>query len=52
MLANQPVTSGLYDLENKVFYPFLARFYVKRMSGEQFKTKLEVMEDIFSIAEK
>ncbi len=52
VLAHQPVTSGLYDLENKMFYPFLTRLYVKRaQSGTRFMTKLEIMEDIFSIAE-
>jgi hypothetical protein len=51
VLAHQPVTSGLYDLDTDTFYPFLTRFYVKRMPGKEFKTKLEIMEDIFSIAE-
>ena len=51
VLAHQPVTSGLYDLETRLFYPFLTRFYVKRIYGKEFKTKLEIMEDIFSIAE-
>ena len=52
MLVHQPVTSGLYDLDTDTFYPFLARLYVKRaQSGTRFMTKLEIMEDIFSIAE-
>ena len=52
VLAHQPVTSGLYDLETRIFYPFLTRLYVKRARSEkEFKTKLEIMEDIFSIAE-
>ena len=52
VLAHQPVTSGLYDLETMVFYPFLARLYVKRsQSGTRFMTKLEIMEDIFNTAE-
>ena len=50
--AHQPVTSGLYDLETRIFYPFLARLYVKRAQSEkEFKTKLEIMEDIFNTAE-
>ncbi len=50
--AHQPVTSGLYDLETRIFYPFLARLYVKRsQSGTRFMTKLEIMEDIFNTAE-
>ena len=33
-------------------HPFLTRLYVKRAQSEkEFKTKLEIMEDIFSIAE-
>jgi hypothetical protein len=51
VLAHQPVTSGLYDLDTDTFYPFLTRLYVKRMSGKEFKTKLEIMEALFSIAE-
>jgi hypothetical protein len=52
VLAHQPVTSGLYDLDTDTFYPFLTRLYVKRAQSEkEFKTKLEIMEDIFSIAE-
>ncbi len=52
VLAHQPVTSGLYDLETMVFYPFLTRLYVKRsQSGTRFMTKLEIMEDIFNTAE-
>ena len=51
VLAHQPVTSGLYDLETRLFYPFLTRLYVKKMYGKEFKTKLEIMEEIFNIAE-
>ena len=52
VLAHQPVTSGIYDLDTDTFYPFLTRLYVKRAQSEkEFKTKLEIMEDIFSIAE-
>ena len=52
MLAHQSVTSVLYDIETGIFYPFLTRLYIKKIqSGEEFKTKLEIMSDIFSIAE-
>ena len=52
VLAHQPVTSGLYDLETGIFYPFITRLYVKRaQSEEEFKTKLKIMEDIFNTAE-
>jgi hypothetical protein len=51
VLAHQPVTSGIYDLDADEFYPFLTRLYVKRMYGKEFKTKLEIMEDIFNIAD-
>lgn len=51
VLAHQPVTSGLYDLEKNIFYPFLTRFYIKKKPGKEFKTKLEIMEDIFNIAD-
>ncbi len=50
--AHQSVTSGLYDLDTDTFYPFLTRLYLKRaQSGKEFKTKLEIMEDIFNTAE-
>ena len=52
VLAHQPVTSGLYNLENKIFYPFLTRLYVKKLCGKKFKTKIEIIEDIFNTAEK
>ena len=52
MLAHQSVTSVLYDIETDAFYTFLTRLYIKTIqSGEEFKTKLEIMSDIFSIAE-
>lgn len=52
VLAHQPVTSGLYDLDAKEFYPFLTRMYRKRNKdgGVDFRTKLEIMEDIFHTA--
>ncbi|MHB1440165.1 MAG: transposase family protein [Cuniculiplasma sp.] len=52
VLAHQPVTSVIYDMETNQFYPFLIRLYRKRNdSGVQFKTKIEIMEEIFRIAE-
>jgi hypothetical protein len=51
VLAHQSVTSVLYDIEADAFYPFLTRLYIKKMYGKEFKTKLEIMSDIFSIAE-
>ena len=51
MLAHQSVTSVLYDTETDTFYPFLTRLYIKKMYGKEFKTKLEIMSNIFSIAE-
>ncbi|MCL6090927.1 MAG: transposase [Candidatus Thermoplasmatota archaeon] len=52
ILAHQPVTSGLYDIDADEFYPFLIRLYRKSGdSGDEFKTKIEIMEEIFRIAE-
>ena len=51
VLAHQPVTSGLYDLDTDAFYPFLTGLYIKKMYGKEFKTKLEIMEYIFNTAE-
>ncbi|EQD75729.1 Transposase, ISC1217 [mine drainage metagenome] len=54
VLAHQPVTSGLYDLETETFYPFLMRLYVKKDGDAgnegKFRTKLEIMGEIFGIA--
>ena len=50
--ARQPVTSGLYDINTDAFYPFLTGLYLKKaQSKKEFKTKLEIMEDIFNTAE-
>ena len=52
VLAHQSVTSVLYDLDTDIFYPFLTRLYVKMAQSEkEFKTKLEIMSDIFNTAE-
>jgi hypothetical protein len=53
VLAHQPVTSGIYDLDADEFYPFLMRLYKKKNedSSRDFRTKIEIMEDILHIAE-
>ncbi len=55
VLAHQPVTTMLHDLESDEFYPFLVRMYVKKdkdssENNTEFKTKLETMSDLFAIA--
>ena len=55
VLAHQPVTTMLHDIDSNEFYPFLVRMYVKKDndSGENnnnFKTKLDIMADLFEIA--
>ncbi len=49
--AHQSVTSGLYDLDTDAFYPFLTGLYIKKMYEKEFKTKLEIMSEIFNTAE-
>ncbi|EQD26014.1 Transposase, ISC1217 [mine drainage metagenome] len=52
VLAHQPVTSCLYDMDAHEFYPFLFRLYRKRDdSGDEFRTKIEIMGEIFKIAQ-
>ena len=51
VLAHQPVTCTLNDLETKTFYPFLTSLYIKKLYETEFKTRLEIMEDIFNTAE-
>ena len=47
VLAHQPVTSGLYNLETGIFYPFLTRLYVKRPQSEkEFKTKYGEIKEL------
>jgi len=55
VLAQQPVTTMLHDLDTDGFYPFLIKMYVKkdRASHENnhgFRTKIEIMEDVFHTA--
>ena len=55
VLAHQPVTTMLYDLDTCEFYPFLIRMYVKENkdgneNSNEFKTKLEIMSELFAIA--
>lgn len=55
VLAHQPVTTMLHDIDTNEFYPFLARMYIKKDndSGENntdFKTKLDIMGNLFAIA--
>jgi len=53
VLAHQPVTTMLHDLDSNEFYPFLARMYVKKDNCENsnnFMTKLDIMADLFEIA--
>ena len=55
VLAHQPVTTMLHDIDSNEFYPFLVRMYVKKDndSGENnnnFKTKLDIMANLFEIA--
>ena len=54
VLAHQPVTTMLHDFDTGESYPFLTRMYVKEnKDGNEnngFKTKLEIMEELFGIA--
>ena len=51
VLAHQTVTTGIYDLVTDRFYPFLMRLYRKKDdAGSEFRTKLEIMEELIGIA--
>ena len=51
VLAHQAVTTGIYDLVTDRFYPFLMRLYRKKDdAGSEFRTKLEIMEELIGIA--
>ncbi len=55
VLAHQPVTTMLHDLETDEFYPFLIRMYRKKSMFihediDKFRTKLEIMTELFEIA--
>jgi hypothetical protein len=53
VLAHQPVTTMLHDIDTNEFYPFLARMYIKRDNCENsndFSTKLDIMANLFAIA--
>jgi hypothetical protein len=51
VLAHQTVTTGIYDLVTERFYPFLMRLYRKKDdAGSEFRTKLEIMEELIGIA--
>ena len=52
VLAHQPVTTMLHDLDSNEFYPFLVRMYLKKDNCENsndFSTKLDIMADLFAI---
>ena len=53
VLAHQPVTTMLHDIDTNEFYPFLARMYIKKDNCENsnnFSTKLDIMGNLFAIA--
>lgn len=53
VLAHQFVTTMLHDLETDEYYPFLVRLYVKQKDADKdFKTKLQIMGDLFTEAEE